>query len=332
MTAWNNGLSICGFGLCAVVAVVYHLMPRLTRPEIYFAVTVPAAFRAEPEAKRALRRYRTWVFIHTAAALALLAVGIVTHRPALLSAAVLWQTLGSVQAFLAARKVVLPHAAAPTSIREASLVLERRALPGGVVAQLAPFAILAAAAGFLAQRWQEILTGVVLCAMMVLFAYGILHGSRRVSTVGESGRREWGFRRATLVILLGAEYLIALTFAGISLMSLLATGSATFATSMMLIELVAVVVVLVVLTRWGQGGTRAASDPEGAVPVGDRTADARWRWGIFYVDPDDPAVFVEKRFGIGYTLNLGNRRAWMILALLVIVPVMTSLFALHRTG
>lgn len=41
MTAWRFVDPIYGFGLCAVIAVVYHLMPLLTRPEVYFAVTVP---------------------------------------------------------------------------------------------------------------------------------------------------------------------------------------------------------------------------------------------------------------------------------------------------
>jgi uncharacterized membrane protein len=41
--------------------------------------------------------------------------------------------------------------------------------------------------------------------------------------------------------------------------------------------------------------------------VGDRTPDACWRWGLFYVNPADPSILIEKRFGIGYTLNFGNR-------------------------
>jgi uncharacterized membrane protein len=33
---------------------------------------------------------------------------------------------------------------------------------------------------------------------------------------------------------------------------------------------------------------------------------------MFYVNPDDPAILVEKRFGIGYTLNFGRPAAWFV--------------------
>ncbi len=38
---------------------------------------------------------------------------------------------------------------------------------------------------------------------------------------------------------------------------------------------------------------------------------------MIYVNPADPSILVEKRFGIGYTLNLGNSRSWALLALLL---------------
>jgi uncharacterized membrane protein len=77
----------------------------------------------------------------------------------------------------------------------------------------------------------------------------------------------------------------------------------------------------------GQGGTRRVSEAPVTTPVGDRTSDARWKWGIFYVNPDDPAIFVEKRFGIGYTPNLANRWSWVILGMVVVVPLAIALVA-----
>jgi uncharacterized membrane protein len=46
--------------------------------------------------------------------------------------------------------------------------------------------------------------------------------------------------------------------------------------------------------------------------------DKCWKSGIFYVNPDDPAIFVQKRYGIGYTLNFGNRASWVVVALILI--------------
>ena len=55
-----------------------------------------------------------------------------------------------------------------------------------------------------------------------------------------------------------------------------------------------------------------------AAPVGDRTPDACWKLGIFYINPRDPSLWVAKRFGIGYTLNFGNRWSWALLGVLLV--------------
>jgi uncharacterized membrane protein len=42
-----------------------------------------------------------------------------------------------------------------------------------------------------------------------------------------------------------------------------------------------------------------------------------WKWRIVYVNRENPDVFVPKRYGIGYTLNFGNRWSWGVLALIL---------------
>jgi uncharacterized membrane protein len=74
------------------------------------------------------------------------------------------------------------------------------------------------------------------------------------------------------------------------------------------------------LIHLGQGGSRAVV-PEQAASEGDRTPDACWKWGVFYFNPADPAILIEKRFGIGYTLNFGNRWSWGVMAVLILVPL-----------
>jgi uncharacterized membrane protein len=64
--------------------------------------------------------------------------------------------------------------------------------------------------------------------------------------------------------------------------------------------------------RMGQGGSRLER-AAGGNPLTDGLADnQRWKWGLFYVNPEDPSIFVEKRFGLGYTINFGNRRAVLL--------------------
>jgi tellurite resistance protein TehA-like permease len=51
------------------------------------------------------------------------------------------------------------------------------------------------------------------------------------------------------------------------------------------------------------------------VRTGQRPTEDSWR-GIFYSNPDDPALLVPKRFGMGYTLNFGNPWSLAVLALI----------------
>jgi len=58
----------------------------------------------------------------------------------------------------------------------------------------------------------------------------------------------------------------------------------------------------------------------GGVALGTRPDG--WRWGgMIYYAPDDPALFIPKRFGIGQTFNFARPAAWLILVLLVVVPI-----------
>jgi uncharacterized membrane protein len=50
--------------------------------------------------------------------------------------------------------------------------------------------------------------------------------------------------------------------------------------------------------------------------------DPHWR-GVFYIDRDNPSIFVPKRFGLGWTLNLGRPGGRALLAALIAVPVLT---------
>jgi uncharacterized membrane protein len=91
-----------------------------------------------------------------------------------------------------------------------------------------------------------------------------------------------------------------------------------------LIFAVVAVAALLKLAPSGRWGPMSIDAP----PVGDRTPDRYWRLGMFYVNPDDPAIFVEKRFGIGYTLNFAHLASWLIvlvlIALLALIPFATN--------
>ena len=51
----------------------------------------------------------------------------------------------------------------------------------------------------------------------------------------------------------------------------------------------------------------------------DPTPTECWKGAVFYYNPNDAALFVEKRDGWGYMLNFANRWSWALLLLLVLV-------------
>src|SRR5262249_52961286 len=126
-------------------------------------------------------------------------------------------------------------------------------------------------------------------------------------------------------ILLAAEYYVTIQASWILLVP---RRGALATVGLLPLAFVFVLVAIVVLARLGQGGSRmpAADDARvagSAVPIGDRTPD--WKLGIFYFNPDDSAVLVEKRFGLGYSLNFARPTAWIIVLLALMAPLIPVL-------
>jgi len=53
-----------------------------------------------------------------------------------------------------------------------------------------------------------------------------------------------------------------------------------------------------------------------------RDDDRYWSAGVFYTNPDDPALFVPKCYGLGWTLNFGHPRAKLFLITIVVVVLL----------
>jgi uncharacterized membrane protein len=87
---------------------------------------------------------------------------------------------------------------------------------------------------------------------------------------------------------------------------------------------VGLLVLAVITFRVGQGGSRLAGGGRGGYgPVAgvDRDDDRFWKAGLIYVNRDDPAILVGARFGVGWTFNLANPMAWLVIAGIVATPV-----------
>jgi uncharacterized membrane protein len=349
-------------GVAFLNAVLFWFMPELTRRDLYFAVTVPPEFRDEPEAKSILWRYRGELAFLSAVALTAFIVAALRLGVLVVPGGILIGLAASFIAFYRARQRVLPHAVPPTTMREANLHKSKRIVPGGWVAASGPFLLLAGCAGYLWMHWGDIPTRFVahwdafghpnrwatrsfatvflpllstagILVAFTLTLYGAAYWVRPIHAGGRQGASELKFRRAVAAIILAAEYFVSLQSSWLVLVVRAhdwKTGTPGRMGALFPLIFVSVLVIVVALARFGQGGTRAAARNEGtsSVPVGDRTTDSHWKLGVFYFNRDDPSTLIEKRFGLGYTFNFANPTTWVIVSFLfmgVVVPVLVRL-------
>src|SRR4051812_26893224 len=97
-----------------LLGFLFARMPHLTRPDIFFSVTVDPSFRTAPQGLQILHRYQRWVWVHTAIAFAMAVAVTATHRNGLFFIPFFWQIVNSVIAIQIANRRTLPHAAAPS--------------------------------------------------------------------------------------------------------------------------------------------------------------------------------------------------------------------------
>jgi uncharacterized membrane protein len=67
-----------------------------------------------------------------------------------------------------------------------------------------------------------------------------------------------------------------------------------------------------------------------APPAVEQNGDEFWRWGLFYNNAADPALFIQARTGPGYTLNFGKVLAWPIAAAVFGYIVLLVVLGFHR--
>ena len=85
-------------------------------------------------------------------------------------------------------------------------------------------------------------------------------------------------------------------------------------------------VAVLTVSIWWMARANAGPDDTPA----DNTADECWKWGMFYYNPGDSSILVEKRFGIGQTLNFAHWQSWVLLGAALALPIAIALIARHH--
>ena len=336
----------------AVNALMFHALPRLSRPDILFSVTVPGAFASSGEAAAVVRRYRTVVWLST-----LVLVSVMMASPARDGrAAVVGMHIAAIfGAWAWANRRVRPHAAPEQAVRVATLAPRDTHLPGGALFAAGPLVILAAAALFLWLNWELIpdrvawrwsaegtatgfrtksvsgvytglAIGAAVTSMMLAMGWTIVSRTRQVAIDGAAAAGERKFKSVSALQLLFSAYAAAGLSAAFSVAPVIrGTDRLPLFILVMLGAAVALSSGFVLVLIWlGQGGQRAIAPDARDGIHGDGTPDAGWKGGFLYYNPNDPALLVERRMGIGWTLNMANRWSWLILGAAVLAIVISN--------
>jgi hypothetical protein len=204
-------------------ATVFHFLPRFSRPDILFGVTVPEAFVAGP-GRAIVFRYRVRVWTGAAAALAVFLwlrspQGGSTWRAMLLPIIMTGNIVVAHVAWQLARQKTRAYAAPPPEVRVASLVTRDTSLPGGALFAAGPFAILLAT-GLLLYTYRndlpndpdagnpygQVALAAIFVTMGLMMAVTMVRRSRQVAVDGPAAAAEQRFRRINALGLVLAAY------------------------------------------------------------------------------------------------------------------------------
>jgi len=340
------------FGAVMLLVIVFvewlfWMLPLWSRPGIFFAVTVVPEFRSSSEAARILRNYRIQTLLSVAIAFALVVIGALSLKFAFLILGIVWLMVGPLFSIARAHKNAMLHAIATPTIREASLTPRSAQLPGGWLLQLCPFAIMLITAVYIAVHWQQIpdrfpvhwgvdgkpngwsdrsvlgaygplIVGFAVSIGLSIIVVSFSYLARHIPTTGDLPSKG-DLTHRIAIFLLGIEFFLAAMFSLAALLPF--TGNPGLAPIVVLV--IGLGGSAIFLRGWiSRGASRS-------IPA-DGTPDNCWKLGLFYFNPDDSALFVEKRIGIGYTVNFARASAWICLALILFLPIFLLFLILQQ--
>jgi len=346
-------------GIILLSMTIQLALPHLLRPDNLFSVTIAEDARQHPEVRALLARWRLCnAVIGLVAAAACAGTGLLPPSASLflLPVLLLLYFLTGPAVYVAFHRQALAFAlpAEGGAMRVASL----RPRPSGRPIswwELVPLTVIAFTVILLALSYPTApavvpthfdltghanefapksiwtffsIVGVQLGVWVILTLFGVgLSRSRVAPSAGAAGasyRLMW----ARLVFMLKTATVLALCIAGLLPTSTQEPGALAGPLAVLPIALLVTILALTLTLalRSGQSGWRQLRRTGSPLTArGDATPDSAWIGGLFYYNPDDPALFVEKRYSLGWTVNFGHPQARLILIGLLLVPLVLSL-------
>ena len=361
------------FLLMLVFTMALNLViPLAARRDVFFGVTVPPNTRSTPEGRRITRVYTLGVILLTILGVGALLAVWYFQPPAwellLILVGIGAMTLLSSGPFLIAyfqAHALAERARAQGWRPEASAppVAELRPRRYGDYIpwywELLPLALIGATAAYLAytypaapdpfpthfdingnpNAWSPKTIGSYFLIVFVqVFIWALITVLTYLVVRAKSlpGREESGFKRIVL------RFLFAIKALAIGFMGLVGGASAYAAVNATALPgwflgvsisyIVLVFVMVIVLTV--RASARSARLQPADASTTDRMDDSHWFLGSIYFNRGDPSIFVERRFGIGWTVNFGSVGGVLtmvaLLAVAILLPIGIVILANQR--
>lgn len=137
----------------------------------------------------------------------------------------------------------------------------------------------------------------------------------------ESIRKNIIFRRRWSGYLIITGNVLAGMFSLIQCSYIYSINETVVTTIPIVISIGLIIGALILSITTGQGGSRVKTSTTSNTDVISRDDDRYWKLGIFYFNRNDPAIFLEKRFGVGWTNNWAHPLSWLFILVIVALAI-----------
>lgn len=180
------------------------------------------------------------------------------------------------------------------------------------------------------KNWLSVLSlpmiQLILIPVLTLSQYSFIRAKQKLSPLApvSSSFKSKKFRQAWSIYFLVVTVLTQLLFSSIHFSSLFSMNEAIHLGIFVILIYVCVLVLysLFLTFKYGQGGEKLLLLDDEEIKnanVSEVDEEAYWKWGLVYFNKQDPSIFVEKRFGIGSTMNMARWQSWAFVAGIVLI-------------
>ena len=323
-------------GFSIFTALLFHMLPVWQRRGIFFGLTMRPDFYETAAYDKLLNKYR---LLNPGVTLVLLvcAVTFFAGSPNTIAVFSVVQVMAQLGLIVWARNQATPWSGQQTAVHRTSLRAEQVQMPGGWIAYVLPLLLFVGAAWYLNAHWDDIplrfpvhydikganrwsikssatvfrplIMGVLVQVLLLVVALGTALGTRRAAPDGSRMR----MLRTSLWMMLIIQWSTAILLCAIFVQPAMPNRNLV----LLIWAAVGAIIVssIVLVIRLGQIQAEPSDET-------DNTPDECWHMvGQIYYNPNDPAFMVEKRLGIGYTINLGNKLTWVFVALVLLIAL-----------